>query len=310
MCGYCFEGENLSNNTMHLGVLPPELKSLMPTNLEDCLDILSALDSITPQQAERESVANVICCRGLEVLIEEGFSSKNYQALLNNSNFIAAVDVFTGEANRRRYLAEDPRFNLDIARWLLDKAVFTEVGYLENKISRWTRGEVESLLKLYADFYLDGVGLKRNDLNELMDETGVVDPIDDICIEDRQAFSARFPAFWCALHWLGGQAEDVPLLWKMVTQNAIGVPDFDGLELWLQRRAALISYDRKGFERFGGDLISIRPELIWYLALMRPITDAERAEVLVSLNQLAVEDLQGDFSVRLWLETGDLQLAS
>lgn len=310
MCGYCFEGGNLSYNTMQLEVLPSELQMLMPTNLEDCLDIHSALDSIAPQKEKLESVAMVICCRGLEVLIAEGFSSENYQALLSNSKFIAAVDVFTGEENRKRYLAEDPRFDLAIARWVLDKAVFTQVGYLENKMSRWTRGEVESLLKQYADFYLDGIGLKRNDLNKIMEETGVMDPIDDICIEDRQVFTDRFPAFWCALHWLGGQTEDVPLLWEMTTKNAIGVPDFEGLELWLQRRAALISYDLNGLERFGGNLTSIRPELFWYLALMRPLSDQERAVLLEALNQLTVDDLQGDFSVRLWLETGDLQLAS
>ncbi len=310
MCGYCLEGGSLSYDTMHLGVLPSELRLLIPTNLQDSLDVHSAMDAITLQQAEHEPVANVICCRGLEVLIAEGFASKNYQALLNNPKFMAAVDVFTGESSKRRYLAEDSRFDLAIARWLLDSPVFTEDGYLKGQMSRWTFGEVESLLRQYTDFYLKGVGLNHIDLYKRFAETGVMDPLDDICIEDRLAFSDRFPAFWCALHWLGRHTENAPVLWDMVIQNGIGVPDFEGLNLWLQRRAALVSYDRNGFARFRECLTSIRPELFWYLALMRPIKDGERAELLGVLNQFGVDDLDGDFSVRLWLETGDLQLAN
>lgn len=174
MCGYCFEGGNLSYDTMHQEVLPAELQVLIPTNLQDSLDIRLAMDSITPQQAEYEPVANVICCRGLEVLIAEGFSSENYQALLNNPKFMSAVDVFTGEVCKQRYLADDSRFNLAVARWLLDKQVFTEDGYLTGQMSHWTLSDGVALLKQYADFYLNGAGHKRNDLNKLLETGGIL----------------------------------------------------------------------------------------------------------------------------------------
>jgi hypothetical protein len=307
MCGYCIEAGTLYEDTMHQGMMSFTSGIGLAVYLQECVDITAALDLITLEPVH-PLMASVLCCRGLEILISQGFNSAAYQALLGHPTFLVAIGVFTNDQSRRGYLAQDARFDLARADWLLDRQVFMEAGYLSNRLNHWTLRDAESLLKQYTDLYLKGIGLKRNDLNKLFEETGILDPIDDICIEDRQAFSDRFPAFWCALHWLGNKMAKIPLLWQMVVQPPRGVPDFEGFELWLQRKATLICYDHLGIQPFADNLAAIRSELFLYLTLMRSISPEERALLLAALDRIEVVGKPHDsfygFNLRIWLETG------
>ena len=203
----------------------------------------------------------------------------------------------------------DPRFALSDLQWIADKANFTDPGYLEGHLGRFTFQTAESTLEKYISFRLKGIGLRRNDLNQQFRDTGVLDPLQDVCAEDHLAVYRYFDAFWLALHWLGTRARDSARVWDLVTMDPIGVPDFDSPELWLQRRAALITYDRSGMAPFEAHLTSVRPELFQFLALMRPITHEEKCGLLDALARLPEEGYFGDsFDLGLWLEEGDLQV--
>ncbi len=315
MCGYCIENNafgRLADAMAGRAVQPITRRIEAIAYLQNAPDIGQALAAMTlpANVADCDVGALVIACRGLEVLVRQGFDSLAYQALLTCPTFMVAVSNVTGESRQNAYLAADPRFDLTVARWIVDRRTFTEAGYLDGMLRRWRLDDGVSLLRQYADFRLKGVGLHRNDLDAQFSQTGVYDPVQDLCTEDRQAVEDRFPAFWTALLWLEQQPEGAAHLWDMVCHDPIGVPDFEGLELWLQRRATLAAYDRPGLTPFLRDIASVRPELYQYVAVMRTISIGDRASLLDAVSRLEYGDHQGDnFSLRQWLEKGDLQVS-
>ena len=97
------------------------------------------------------------------------------------------------------------------------------------------------------------------------------------------------------------------MLQDFVYRTAIGVPDFNSVEYWLQRRATLLLFDQAGIAPFCENISSVRADLILFIALLRPVSDKDKAALLSAIDQLETKDLRSDsFSVRVWLETGDL----
>ncbi|MDP2833400.1 MAG: hypothetical protein Q8Q28_08960 [Pseudomonadota bacterium] len=313
MCGYCIEYNTFTAiYNAHSG----QSTNLDPNGIEligylqDLPDVQSILANLPADMADDGTLSSIIACRGLEILMAQGFDSAAYQSLLKTPAYLSALEVFTSAGDAENPLPADPRFDLSAAYWVWDKSTYFEPGYLDRQLRLWTLPDAMSLLKQYVDFRLQGIGLHRNDLEERMRQTGVFDPIEDITADDREAFDAHFPAFWCALHWLAMQPEGAPCLWEVISHEPIGVPEFAGLDLWFQRRAALLAYDRFGFVPFLKDLSPVRTELFQFIGLMRQITSEERASLLEALQQLEAPEPKGMyFNLRQWLETGDLQLS-
>ena len=315
MCGYCIE-----NNTFIMIARAQsgqfayaDLHSnyiLTIGYLQECPDILSALAATPTDVATDDLLQSILACRGLEILMSQGFASAAYQSLLKTQAYVAAIEAFTAEAEQKNHRPDDARFDISAASWTEDKRTYIEAGYLDAQLRQWSLRDAQTMLKQYVDFRLNGIGLHRNDLDELFRQTGVMDPIDDICAEDRHAFAAHFPAFWGALQWLGRHQVGASDIWEVVTKNPIGVPDFEGLELWFQRRAALLTYEQFGIAPFLKDLTLVRADLFQYINLMRPISREDQTSLLNALNQLEVADHVGaNFSLRLWLEKDDLQVS-
>ena len=314
MCGYCVENNTFINIASALSgqfaYSDTDFLAVMGY-LQECPDILSALAVMPIEKATNGFFTlTILACRGLEVLITQGFASTAYQSLLKTPAYVAAIETFTAEAVQKNHYPDDARFDLSKASWIEDIRTYSEAGYLDAQLQQWSIRDAQSLLKQYVDFRLNSIGLHHNDLDELFRQTGVLDPIDDICAEDRDAFAAHFPAFWAALQWLGRHPEGTSDLWEVVSKDPIGVPSFQGLGLWFQRRAALLTYEQFGIAPFLKDLTRVRADLFQYINLMCPISREDQASLLNALNQLEVDDHVGaNFSLRQWLENGDLQVS-
>lgn len=316
MCGYCIENNSffmiarvqsgseqfsdvLSQN--HLGTIG---------YLQNCPDIHANLAATPTDMATDGLIPTIIACRGMETLMKQGFTSDAYQTLLKTPAYVAAIETFTAEAEQINHRPQDPRFDLTAFGWTENRRTYIEPGYLEAQLQQWSIQDAKSLHKQYVDFRLKGIGLHRNDLDERFKQTGVLDPIEDICAEDRHALIAHFPAFWGALLWLGWHPDGMPYLWEVVTNDPIGVPDFYALELWMQRQAALQTYDRFGIAPFLKDIASVRADLFQFIGLLRPVSGEDKSSLLTALNRLEVDDLVGaNFSLRPWVEQGDLQVS-
>ncbi len=287
MCGYCIE----YNTFVNIASAP---SAMFPYDnpqyiwaigyLQECPDILPALAATPMDVATAGLLPTVLACRGLEVLMRQGFTSAMYQSLLKTPAYVAAIETFTAEAGQKKHLPDDARFDISAASWMEDTRTYSEAGYLDAQLRQWSLRDAQSLLRQYVDFHLNGVGLHRNDLDERFRQTGVQDPIDDICAEDRHAFAAYFPAFWTALQWLGRHPESTSDLWEVLSKDPIGVPDFEGLELWFQRRAALLTYEQFGIAPFMKDLTLVRADLFQYINLMHPVSGEDQTSLLNALN--------------------------
>jgi hypothetical protein len=310
MCGYCIEDcilGMIADFQSGSAPLADHLSNYPYANtcLQDCPDFNATLAATPTDVATAGIIPTIIACRGMETLMTQGFTSDAYQMHLKAPAYVAAIETFTAEAGQINHRHQEPRFDLTAAGWTEDRRTYIEPGYLEEQLQQWSLQDAKSLLKQYVDFSLKGIGLHRI----LFTQTGMLDPIEDICDEDAYAISAHMPAFWGALLWLGRHPDGMQYLWEVVSNDPIGIPDFERLELWFQRRAALQTYDRFGIAPFLKDIASVRADLFQFIGLLRPVSGEDKSSLLTALNQLDVDDLMGsNFSLRQWLEKGDLQV--
>lgn len=121
------------------------------------------------------------------------------------------------------------------------------------------------LLKSYHDWWLQGNGLLRNDLTRRMDETGMLDPLEDIRDSEWDTLERLFPALFFALDFLGRHGRRLEVVAAVALTSPAGVPRFTGLDLWLQRRALSVMIRRQGPEFLLDNLNrDFRPLLVRY----------------------------------------------
>lgn len=314
MCGYCVE-----NIVFSLLIGPAETRTeiaqtshfTLAEMLQDCKEPDLILEFVTKSAAAKRPVALVAVCRGLETLLNHGYRSAAYQSLLKIPAYLTAIETVSNSAWLRSYLSNDDRLNISAYLDLVSRSTYTSSEFFETQRERWQGDIAESLLKSYVDFRLKGIGLHRQNLDELFGQTGTFDPIQDIHPDDHAVVRDRFLAIWCSLLVLAHQKPKSPIIWEIVTTPPIGVPDFDGLDLWLQRRSALIAYDSSGIEPFLTEIGSVRPELFQFLAIMRQVSKLELDRLKEAISCISSLDFCGDhFSLHDWLATGDLQLNS
>jgi hypothetical protein len=123
-----------------------------------------------------------------------------------------------------------------------------------------------------------------------MQDTGIMDPIEDIPMAEQLLFSHRFPALWFSVLRISRLPTGTKMLWTIITKNPSGVPDFDGLDLWLQRRATLAYYDQQGLGPFLNEVESVREGLFQYLAAARINKVEEKNALIAALGEYSSLD--------------------
>ena len=137
-----------------------------------------------------------------------------------------------------------------------------------------------------------------------MEETGVLDPIEDVKTEEKGAFQIIFRALWFSLNLLGRSPASRNILQEIVTTWPAGVPFFDAHDLWLQRRAALLLYDNAGLKPFLEK--GCRASLLYYLDLKRGLSTQQYQMIKSAVTRLSGRAFHDDqFDWRSWLEAVD-----
>lgn len=106
--------------------------------------------------------------------------------------------------------------------------------------------QATSLVQAYCTWWLQGHEQAKNDLQQRMDETGVLDPLEDINEHEWERFHSLFPALYFALCYLGGKGLNLDVVEKVALTSPNGVPLFSGHDLWLQRKAMTYLVSNKG----------------------------------------------------------------
>jgi hypothetical protein len=301
MCGYCTESiairalqprENIDSSSGFLYLY-----------LEEVRDFPGALRQLSLETVSRSYIASITMYRAIEMLVAHGFKSESYQALIQQPQFILAISVACIKGAETVLSDLDARLDASDFEWLFEADTYFKAGHFERHSNESIDPICITLLNEYVGWWLDGGSIQHQDLNQRMLDTGIMDPIEDIPEVDQLLFSHRFPALWFSLLRISSLQSGTEMLWTIITKNPSGVPDFDGLDLWLQRRATLANYDQQGLGPFLNEVESVREGLFQYLAAAR-INRVEEKNALIA----ALGDCRGfDSSPDEWLWADQLQ---
>jgi hypothetical protein len=136
-----------------------------------------------------------------------------------------------------------------------------------------------------------------------MKETGLYDPVMEVDEIERHVFGTAFPAIWFSLHRLQDAEGGLALMAEIVRTNPAGTPDFDAWDLWLQRKTALLLYDRAGLEPFLKK--GCRASLLYYLHAKRVFSEAQFAVIRQAMESLPEDAFSDDYCILpQWLDEG------
>lgn len=306
MCGY-------STERIALDILSNDVgDKLQMKNLGNSLDLcfylretpdfLSALERVRLSLAQQRLVflsevpPIVLLYRGLEILLTQGFESPAYQQLLKKTLYRDAIVAACSAEVREKFESATDGLGIEHLG-LLHEAESYFWG--ENSKQLRTLAQVlpscRNILKHYVSWWLTGLELQKNDLSATMEEAGIMDPIDDINAEEHSRFDLLSRAFYFSILTVGSCSAGNKMLLAVAQRLPAGVPNFDGVDLWLQRIAALKLYEMEGFDSFCRHVSTIRATNYYYIDLLRGFSMEQKALLLEEVRRNPAADRTDNF---------------
>jgi len=289
MCGYCTE--KMAFLALQAGHpdLPTEAAPLMlDVYLQEVRNLPDALQKLTTKSVGNPHIALHILCRAIEILVVHGFESQPYQELLQHPQFVTAILTACAESKQKSLDDVDQRLNPSGFSWLAEKDIYLMPGSFEQHNATTGDQTCTDLLSEYIDWWLVGGSVAHQDLIQRMKDTGIRDPIRYNTETELHLLTSRFPALRFALLRTSSLPVGTKTLWTIITRNPLRIPDFDGLDLWLQRQAALAYYDQQGLAPFLMDIegksFSVRIELLEFLAAARVFKTKDKDTLIAALD--------------------------
>jgi len=279
MCGYCIEG----------GVLIPALElaykeektKIDGFNIVTCLqeenNLYLALDEAGKFEY-RNDFADIVLCRLYEKYILFGIDNVLYKKIISifGNDMIDNV-LKRSEFNNKQYVSR-------IKVKLSDQKIYQNNQQWNNFISDKTELIEDSLklLSFYYDWWIKGHNKRESDPYLRLKKTGIMDPIADTPKKEWERFYALFPCLYFSLMYLWKYHSDTELIEKIALHSPKGVPDFEGYDLWLQRKAFAFLVQKIGLIKVLEKTDQIRVELIYY-ALLKCKVSKDEIKIVVRL---------------------------
>lgn len=279
MCGYCTEKILFSILERQRASCIGRLDSVFECeyflqeeeNFHVAVNAIAAeigLPKISPNPG---SSALTFLCRGLELLLRQGFDSPSYQKLLGNHHFRLALKEVCTSKSRKKFdgLSSEKGFSSLIL--LYEQATYTDGAMAKRlQVSVDRKAEAKALLQHYIRWWLLGHGLQKDKQHE-----------STISIFSHRAFYSLFLAVWYSVVLLGPEPEGKPFLCQIAATNPSNA-DFIAYDLWLQRKAMLLLFDREWLSGLGKGFWPGRASLLYYLDLKRGLTSKQKKFILAS----------------------------
>lgn len=247
--------------------------------------------------------ADLAFMRILETLFHHGFAARSYQELLRQKDIRSIINSACQDGRREQYLEAVPGLGVQDLSFL-----YRPETYLTADGARELRRPIllpacRTLLAHYRKWWLLGDSLQKNDLEERFEKTGILDPIEDIAHAEHDRFDLLLRALYFGLLFVGRFSAGAPLLRGIAETAPFGVPAFAGDDLWLQRVAALLWYDQKGFNGLLSDRPSFRTSLFYYIHLKRRFTPEQMKELIKVAESDPLIDKKDDaMTMKEWIE--------
>ncbi len=275
MCGYCYEGIMLHVvETGHRGT-----KGYRFSYLQESDDIKTEIQQLEDPN-NPEPLIDLAFCRSYDHYFAHGFNVELFNILQDKFGHEAIQAYLTRrQASSSEILkAELSDINLlrDAKCW--NRVIADKERILKNSLD---------LLDFYHDWWLLGIGKEKSEPLQRMEQTGIMDPIDNTTLAEWNKFDALYPAISFALSYIINHHVDSEIIQKIALTNLEDVPDMWGKDLWLQRRAMIACVKRTGLSFITENLGQIRYELIYYVLLK---TDTNPAELNKLREVILAED--------------------
>jgi len=143
-----------------------------------------------------------------------------------------------------------------------------------------------------------GENKEFSDPGKRMEETGIMDPIENTTPKDWDKFFSLFPVAYFSFLILARHKIDAKILRQIALECPRDVPSFTGNDLWLQRKAFAVCVKYYGVQFILDNYDDIRLEMIYYSLLKESICVAD-LDVLKSIFYYMVIGLMGWIPIRL-----------
>lgn len=282
-------------------------------HLRECSDFPSALERLQRSMKrrglipEQELHDGIVLLRTMETLLLYGFASAEYQHLIRQKLVRTIIVKACSESATTAFREATAGLGVGALAPLYDADTYHSAAKADEMRRLSLSPACQRLLRHYRSWWLQGEGLRKNDLDKRMAETGILDPIEDIAFEEHERFNLLLPAIFFSVILLGRLPSGERVMQALASEGLSGVPWFTGEELWLQRLAALHYYDLMGFDALATNLDRFRATLFYYIDLKRGFT-AEQKRQLLELARQNPELVKWDdnMSIVEWL--GEIQL--
>lgn len=275
MCGYCYEGIMLHVvETSHRGT-----KGYRFCYLQESDDIKSEIQQLEDPN-NPEPLIDLAFCRLYDHYFEHGFDVELFDILQTKFGYEAIQTYFSKrQTSSSVFTVELSDINLlsDAACW--NRFITDKERILKNSLG---------LLNFYHDWWLLGISKEKSEPLQRMEQTGIMDPIDNTTFAEWNRFDALYPAIFFALSYIIiNHHSNAGIIRRIALTNLEDVPDMWGKDLWLQRRAMIACVKRTGLSFITENLSQIRYELIYYVLLK---TDTNSAELNKLKEAILAED--------------------
>lgn len=306
MCGYCTEIYALAAVQMvkfpmltDADSMPYMRQGLM---LQEARNISSRFDGLERPPGRPESI--IWLGRALRVLMDGGYDTPRYQLLIASPRFLASVDSYCGSAQVAEFGHAALPLDAYALSWLAERETWLQSGVFARRVQAVTMDYSASLLTQYAANCLRAAD--HDEEKSLDGENGSAASAEPT---DEQVNNWVLPLMMAIAKMATPDCPDRLMhdaLWPIIRSGPNWQPGFDALELWIERQAAKVVYDRFGIKPFAENLYWLRPELFQYLALTGRIDVQEKARLLEAFLQFGKRGDGNFFSLHHWLVEGEV----
>lgn len=252
MCGYCYEGIMLHVvETGHRGT-----KGYRFSYLQESDDIKTEIQQLEDPN-NPEPLIDLAFCRLYDHYFTHGFDVELFN-ILQAKFSCEAVDAYLTKRQTSSGTFKSELSNINL---LNDEACWNQFVADKEKILK----NAMDLLNSYYDWWLLGIGKEKSEPDERIEETGIMDHIDDTTLAEWNKFDTLYPAISFALSFIIHHHCDSEIIQKIALTNMEDAPDMWGKDLWLQRRAMIACVKRNKLSFIVENLIQVRYELIYYV---------------------------------------------
>ncbi len=294
MCGYCIEG-SITLDFIESQRISEKIEfenNWVSIYVQESMNFPEVIDKIKTFDNFPGSI-DIAFCRLWEMSLNQEYSGI-YHCLVNEYGDKSIDDYLFGLKNN--YHNENWK-SLGGSELYINKGGW---DYFLGNVNQLIE-DSESTLKSYFDFWICGESKEISDPEKRMEETGIMDPIENTTPKDWDSFYTLFPIVFFSFLIIKRFKNDSEILRRIALQSPHDVPDFLGYDLWLQRKAFVVCVKNYGIQFVLDNYDDIRLELIYY-ALVKDAICAEDLDVLnnhISSHEHWVSGVDSDSVVEL-----------